>query len=506
MSTPVDVLRIEGLSKTFPGQRALDDVSIDVRAGEVHALIGENGSGKSTLIKCLAGVYTPDPGARITIGGTEMGDSYSPSEAIKAGCGFVHQDLGLVPTLSVAENIALSHGYRTSLGRILWRSNAERAAKLLRVFTDDIDPNALISSLSAAKQTLVGIARGLRDASEGAKLLVLDEPTASLPEGEVRALFAAVRRVTKAGIGIVYVSHRLNEIFEIADRVTVIRDGRVVGTWAIDEIDERTLIEKIVGRSLEKFYPPATRTTDHEALLRVEHLSGSRVQDASFTVGRGEVVGVAGLLASGRSELARLIFGAQTATAGEIELDGISLRGHEPREAMQAGIAFIPQERRRAGSHGSMTVRENITLSSIDDFVTGGRIRSRKEAKAVTVTMDTFDVRPRDPERRFETLSGGNQQKAVFAKWMRRHPKLLILDEPVQGVDVGSAMQIYEQIEEIAAQGAGILMIDSELEDLCRLCDRILVLRNGRIVDELKGDARTKERILELIYIGKEAA
>jgi ribose transport system ATP-binding protein len=500
------VLRVEGLSKTFPSQRALSGVSMEVRAGEIHALIGENGSGKSTLIKCLAGVHTPDAGARIVIGNTEMDVPYGPADAIRAGCGFVHQDLGLVPTLSVLENIALSHGYCTSLGQIQWRANADRARKLLRVFAEDIDPAATVSSLTQAEQTLVGIARGLRDAEDGGRLLVLDEPTAALPEGEVKALFAALRRVAADGVGIVYVSHRLNEIFEIADRVTVLRDGEKIGTWSIGDIDERTLIEKIVGRPLDRFYPAAQHKAEHDVLLRVNNLCGPRVKDASFVVGRGEIVGIAGLLASGRSELARLIFGAQQASRGSVEIESRQLTHHSPVDAMDAGMALIPQERRRAGSLGMLTVRENISLASIKEFTRGGRIRRDREDKDVLSLMERFDVRPREPERRFETLSGGNQQKAIFAKWMRRNPKLLILDEPVQGVDIGSAMQIHKQIEQAAANGAGVLVIDSELEDLCRLCDRILIMQNGRIVSELKGSERTKERILELVYLGKDAA
>jgi ribose transport system ATP-binding protein len=505
MTARAPVLTVRNLSMTFPGQRALSEVSLDVLAGEVHALVGENGSGKSTLIKCLAGVNTPDPGAAIEVSGRPLDLPYTSPQALAYGFGFVHQNLGLVPTLTVRENIALSRGFKTAGGRIKWSWESRRAAELLDSLGAEISPSAVVGSLSQAQRTLVAIARALQSADAGGKVLVLDEPTAALPSEEVESLFAVIRRVASLGVGIIYVSHRLGEIFEIADRVTVLRDARRVGTFDIRELDEAGLVEQIIGRRLEAYYPDVADTATDHVLLRVSGLSGRRVKDASFTVRHGEIVGVAGLLASGRSELARLIFGAQRATAGEIELDGRVLRGHDPRKAVEAGIAFVPEDRRHGGSHPSLTLAENLTLGNLRAHTSWGRVRRSSERREVLELIDRFDVRPRQPGKKFQTFSGGNQQKAILAKWLRLEPRLLILDEPVQGVDIGSTTDIYKHIEAAAAAGMGVLMIDSEISDLCHLCDRILVMRDGRILRVLEGADKTRDRILELTYTGAAA-
>jgi ABC-type sugar transport system ATPase subunit len=506
MSTPEPVLEVRSLSKTFPGQVALDDVSLTVRRGEVHALLGENGSGKSTLIKCVTGVHQPDAGASIALGGSELSVPYTSEEALRAGCACTHQDLGLVPTLTVMENLALSGGFRSGLGgRIRWRAQRASARAALSQFADHVSPDAVVGELSRADQTLVAIVRSLEAAREGAQLLILDEPTAALPAHEVEALFASIGRLKDAGLGILYVSHRLPEIFEIGDRVTVLRNGSKVGTHEVAELDEARLVELILGRSLDTYYPPVERTARPEVLLSVRGLSGRRLQDVSFDVHAGEVLGIAGLLGSGRSELGRLLFGAQRRTGGEIQLGPDSLALASPREGIEAGIALIPEDRAAAGSHPTLTVRENITLVDTSAFERAGRLGRRAERKEVDRLIQRFGVRPPHSERRFATLSGGNQQKAILAKWMRLDPRLLILDEPVQGVDIGSRTEIYTLIEQATQAGTGVVLIDSELEDLCRLCDRVLVLDDGRLVRELRGDERTSERILEIVLTGGAA-
>lgn len=500
-------LRIDGLSKTFPGQRALHDVSLDVRRGEIHALLGENGSGKSTLIKCLAGVHPPDAGSRIEIAGSALRVPYSPAEAIAAGCGFVHQDLGLIAPLTVMENLALSTGFQTGTGRrIRWGHQRMRAAELLARIGDHIDPAATVASLPQADRTLVAIARGLHDAELGGGVLVLDEPTAALPAAEVEVLFAALDRIRAMGVGMIYVSHRLDEVLRIADRATVLRDGVKVGTHDVEGMAERRLIELIVGRPLDLHYPPAEATRRENVVLATQHLAGARVVDASFAIHAGEVVGVAGLLGSGRSELGRLLFGAQQRTGGAVALEGRPLELRHPRDAIAAGIALIPEDRASAGAHLGLTVRENMMLPDLSAFTRWGRVDRRAERREAEALIGRFGVRPPRADKRFGSLSGGNQQKAILAKWMRLEPKVLILDEPVQGVDIGARAEIYRLIGAAAARGAAVLMIDSDLEDLCRLCDRILVLHGGRIVRELAGGtAGTRDRILDVLYTGATA-
>lgn len=501
MSEPPLALEVSKLSKTFPGQRALDDVSMDVRRGEVHALLGENGSGKSTLIKCLAGVYNPDPDGHVSIDGTEMSVPYLPADAWSAGCAFIHQELGLVPTLSVRENLALSSGFITgTLGRVRWSAESARARKLLHPFSAHIRPEASVETLSQADKTLVAIARGMQGAESGGCLLVLDEPTAALPESEVGELFAAIGRLKEAGLGILYVTHRLAEVFELADRATILRDGRKVGTHKVADLDEAKLISLLVGRELSTYYPPTEQTVREDVVLKAEKISGSRVKEVSFQVHAGEVLGIAGLLGSGRSELGRLLFGAQPITAGRLLMDGRELDLRSPRDAIDAGIGLVPEDRAVSGSHQDMTLAENITLGELNSFNRFGRLRRRPERREVEELIAQYNVKPPHPGKRFSTLSGGNQQKAILAKWMRLQPRLLILDEPVQGVDIGARTEIYETLEKAAALGTGVVMIDSEIEDLCRLCDRVLVLVHGRIVAELTGVDAESNRVTEAIY------
>jgi ribose transport system ATP-binding protein len=504
MNESLAVLAVRDLSKTFPGQRALRNVSLEVTQGEVHALVGENGSGKSTLIKCVAGYHRPDDGAEISIGGRPMEIPFTPADAISAGAAFIHQELGLVPTLSVLENLALPRGFETRMGRIAWAAEARRSRELLASFGGHISPDDMIGRLSRADRTLVAIARGLGDVGEGGKLLVLDEPTAALPAHEVDSLFTAIQRVVDLGVGIIYVSHRLGEIFQIADRVTALRDGAKVGTRPISEVSEADVVEMIVGGSLGSLYPETAATARENVVLEVRGLSGDRVTDATFTVHGGEVVGVAGLLGSGRSELARLVFGAQRRTAGKMQVDGAPHDPRLPRDSIRAGIALVPEDRHESGSMATLTLAENVTISASGRHWRHGRFSRGAERREVADLLERFRVSPPDPGRRFEAFSGGNQQKAILAKWMRLDPRLLILDEPVQGVDIGAKRDIYELIEQAAIAGAATLMIDSDFADLCALCNRILVMRDGHIVGDLSGEQKTRQRILEIAYLKEE--
>lgn len=497
-------LRITNLSKTFVGQRALASVDFDVRSGEIHALAGENGSGKSTLIKCVAGVHQADPGAFVEIGERSMGSTFSAADAAQAGAAFVHQNPGLLSSLTVMENFGLSRGFVTSRGGgIKWAHEARRTSDALERFGIKVDPRAEVHSLSAAQKTLVAIARSLADVPDGG-LLVLDEPTASLPSAETQLLFAGLEETVAAGVGIVFVSHRLSEMLEVAQRVTVLRDGVRVGTWDANTLDEDLLVSHIIGQSIEKFYPEPASSPASRVVLSARHISGPGVENADLDLCAGEVVGIAGLLGSGRTELAKLIFGAERRTNGTVQVEGVDVPGRTPRDAINAGIALIPEDRRESGSHPTLTVAENVTLADSSAHFRGLRFRKRAERTEIHDLIDRFHVKPPDPGRALSTLSGGNQQKVVLAKWMRMNPKVLILDEPTQGVDVGAKSEIYALIEDAAERGAAVLIIDSDLDDLCRLCHRVIVMRRGSIVAELTGDEKTKGRALQLVHAKRE--
>lgn len=501
------ILEVREMSKAFSAQTVLRDVSFELLAGEIHALVGENGSGKSTFIKCLAGYHTPEPGAEIKVAGRSLSLPYAPSEALGHGFSFIHQNLALIPSMTVAENLAIIAGFQTAAGwKIRWSALHERARQALGLFGAHIDPTHLVADLPQTDRTLVAIARGLQGQKERRRILVLDEPTAALAEAESRRLFAALRTIAAEGVGIIYVSHKLGEILELADRVTAFRDGRQVGTVSANGLTERGLVSLIIGRPLEAYYPTTVERRTEDTLLEVTGLSGVRVRRVSFTAGRGEIVGIAGLLGAGRSELGRLVFGAQKRSSGKMTLAGKPFAPSGAAESLRRGLCLVPQDRLGQGGVGRMTVAENITLPTLGEFWRAGRLDKRSERRAVAGLMERFNVRPRNPDAIFATLSGGNQQKAILARALRQKPRLLILDEPVQGIDIGSKVEIYTLIEQVAAEGMAVLLINSDFEDLARLCHRVLVLRNGEIEYELSGVDLTSDRITELVYLRRERA
>lgn len=513
MSDQAPVLRLRGVGKTFPGQMALADVGFDVCAGEVHALLGENGSGKSTLIKCLAGVHTPDPGSAILVGGEALPPGYSQQDARGLGLCFVHQDPGLLPNLTVVENLALWRGFqRRGLLAVDWPRERERALEVLVRFEVDVDVDAEVRNLSTTARTLVAIARSLWDASEGGKVLVLDEPTAALPEIEAERLFKHLRHlVAERGLAIIYVSHRLDEIFRIADRATVLRDGRRVGTYDLADLSEDDLVAALVGRELSDLYP-ATLAAHHGAepaaapLIELMGVDGERVRNVSFAIRPGEVVGLAGLAGSGRSEIARLVAGAQRPVRGAIRLDGRAVTFQHPADAIRRGIVYVPEDRRGQACILGDTVGRNVTLTSLSALAPGGVIRQRAERRLADRLIRRYNVRPADTSRTLATLSGGNQQKAVLAKWLHREPRLVVLDEPVQGIDVGAKAEVHGFIADAVARGAAVLLVDSEFENLAHLADRVLVLRGGEIVQQLTGPECTRDHIVERVFATKAAA
>ncbi len=483
------VLSVRGLSKTFVSTRALNNVDLDLRAGEIHALVGQNGCGKSTLIKVLAGFHQPDPGVEITLGGAQINLS-STADAHRAGLRFVHQDLGLVGTLSTVENLMLGRRLATARGgRIRWDAERRDAERRMKDLGYTFDVERPVAALGAAERTGVAIARALWD-WEAARVLVVDEPTASLPREEVAVLFAALRRVRAAGLGVIYVSHRLDEIFAIGDRVTVLRDGVRVGTWDVADIDQDGLVRLMIGD--EKLRPRHDRSVEPtgEVALAVTGLNGTVVEDVDLRVRRGEVVGIAGLTGSGREEILPLIFGVAS-RSGDVQLDGRSVRAN-PRRAMKAGLALVPADRHGKGAILEMAVRENFSLTDLRRFaVFFGYLSRGREAKEVKEWIRRLDVRPALPETLFGALSGGNQQKVVLAKWLRRHPAVLLLDEPSQGVDVGAKAVIHALAREVAAEGACVVIASSDDSELCDACDRVLVMREGQIVAEVTGSRLT---------------
>lgn len=492
-STTPPLLAMKGISKSFPGVRALDGVDLELHRGEVLALLGENGAGKSTLIKVLAGACRPDRGA-IWIDG-QPAHFANPIDAQRCGIAVIYQEFNLVPTLTAAENIYLGRE-QTKNGFIRRGLEHRGAADLFRRVGVPIDPDALCRHLSVAQQQVVEIAKAL---SVDARIMVMDEPSATLTTPEVERLFSIIRDLKAHGLAVIYISHRLEEIFKIADRVMVMRDGRHVATRPIQQVNREELIEMMVGRKLENEFPKRHAALGEER-LRVQHLSrGGKVRDVSFSIRRGEVLGLTGLVGAGRTETARLIFGADRPDSGIIELDGRTLRSRSPRDAIQAGIGLLTEDRKTQGLVLGRSVRENFGLPNLPENSRWGFVQQRRERHALESFVDDLRIRVPHLEQLARHLSGGNQQKVVLAKWLQRDCRVIIFDEPTRGVDVGAKYEVYQLINALAAQGKAILMISSELPEVLGLSDRILVMHQGRITGEITDVAQaTQEQVMDL--------
>jgi ribose transport system ATP-binding protein len=484
------------MNKHFLGTPALRAVDFDLAPGEVHALVGQNGSGKSTLIKILAGFHQPDEGTAIELAGqrVEIGDG---AESRRLGFRFVHQDLGLVADLSTVENLGLGRGFDTGFaGRIRWRAEKREAARRMSDLGYSFDVTVPVRELGAAERTGVAIARALWD-WEDAKVLVVDEPTASLPRQEVGLLFEAIRRVQQRGLGVIYVSHRLDEVFELADCVTVLRDGRVVGHRRIGELDVDRLVALMVGAEKLGAHAEAGGQSLGPVRLQARSICGVVADNVDIEVRGGEVLGLAGLTGSGREELLRLIFGVLP-RHGEVIVDGVSVPAESPSAAKAAGLALVPADRHAAGAITTMSVAENCTLTDLGRHSgRAARLRPGPERREVEHWIQELDVRPPSSDAIFATLSGGNQQKVVMAKWLRLEPAVLLLDEPTQGVDVGAKATIHVLARKAAEGGAAVVIASSDGEELCDVCDRILVFGDGRILtelDHLHSNAESLER------------
>jgi ribose transport system ATP-binding protein len=507
-SAPVSVasvVRAEGWSKTFSGRTVLKAVDLDLRPGEVHGLVGQNGSGKSTLIKILAGYHAPDAGARLSILGEPVELPLHPGEAASLGLSFVHQDLGLFDTGTVLENLRLGL-YETRPGwRIPWARERQRARAALARFGLDVDPDTKVEQLRDVDRAVVAIVRALDrlEGLNGGGALILDEPTSFLPRDGIERLFAAVRDVAAAGFAVLFVTHRLDEIAALTDRVSVLRDGALVATLETAATSESELVETILGFTLDELYPMPHAAADAVA-LSVRDLAGHQVEDLSFDVHRGEILGLTGLQGMGYEEVPYLLFGATPAAGGTVTRgDGPTTASSlSPQSALQLGLALLPANRQRLGVIGPASVSENVTIPTLGRFFHGGLLDRNRESAAVAQMLIDFDVQPPEATRSIATLSGGNQQKALLGKWFATDPAVLMLHEPTQGVDVGARRQIFEQIRNAADRGTAFLMASTEYDDLAHLCDRVLVFRDGRVVAELHGAQLTQERLVEQCFRG----
>ncbi len=496
------VVGVRNLSKTFGGVLALDQVSLEVRPGEVHGLLGENGSGKSTLIKVLAGYHLPDE-AEIRVNGEECRPPLVPADL---GLSFVHQDLGLIRELTVLENLQLVHLARSRSWRINWRSERRAAREVFARYDLNLDPDVLVDQISETDRALLAIARateGIRAVmgAGGRGLLVLDEPTVFLPREGVERLFAIVRDVAARDASVLFVSHDLDEVREIADRVTVLRDGRNHGTVVTKEASEGELVEMIIGRRLAQLELDRGQATTEKTTVSVQGLRGTKVADLSFDVREGEVLGITGLMGSGFDEVPYLLFGARPCRGGELRMEDASyqLGSMTPERALAAGMALVPADRQRDGSVGSLPVGENVMLQVLAHYQPM-RLQRRRLRRTAAGLLEEYDVRPADPDLAYQSLSGGNQQKALLAKWMQTDPRLVLLHEPTQGVDVGAREQIFRMLAAAAKGGTSFLCSSSDYEQLAVVCDRVLVIGNGKVVRELTGDEVGKDRIAEQVY------
>jgi ribose transport system ATP-binding protein len=493
-------VEMTGISKSFGGVHALKDVSFKVRPGEIHALVGENGAGKSTLMKILSGAYAKDSGD-IKIDGDQVHIT-NPHTGRKMGIAIIYQEFALAPDLTVAENIYLDH-LGGKKGFINWSKLYRNAGELIKSIGFDINPAGTVGDLTVAYQQVVEITKAL---SENAKILILDEPTAVLAPRETEQLFEVLKKLKQQDVSIIYISHRLDEIFRIADIVTVIKDGAVTGTANPAEVSTDDVISMMIGRKLAAMFPERHCQIGEE-IFRVENINrGKEVRNVSFSVRAGEVLGIAGLVGAGRTETMRAIFGADSKDAGRITLDGRPLRINSPTDAVKAGIGFLPEDRKEQGTILSMSVRKNVTMPSLwSRFAKFGFIKQADEKKTTRDLIEKLSIKTNSTETDVTDLSGGNQQKVVLAKWLGTDCRVIILDEPTRGVDVGAKVEIYNLINELAAAGLAIIVISSEMMEVIGICDRVLVMRQGRIQGVLEKDQLTEENIMNLAIVKQSA-
>lgn len=488
-----NLLELSGIHKTFPGVYALNDVKLDLKAGEVHALLGENGAGKSTLINVLGGIYKADAG-EIFIDGQPV-SIQGVKDAQACGIAIIHQELVLVPYMTIAENIFLGREPKTKMGTVDQRKMQKDAQALIESVGLYLKSSTQVRRLSVAQQQMVEIAKAL---SLNARVLVMDEPTSSLTDTEVEFLFRTVRNLKEQGVGIVYVSHRMSELFEITDRITVLRDGKYIDTKVTAETNVDELVYLMVGRELENYYT-RNRREPGEVLLEAKHIESQKVlTDVSFQVRAGEILGFSGLVGAGRSELMRAILGLDRIDGGQVLIEGRDVGRLSVDKAQEYGLVMIPENRKLQGLILKNTVSFNLTLAVLKNFIRGVFVNQATEREIVEESTVNLRIKTPSPKQKVGNLSGGNQQKVVIGKWLAAKPRILILDEPTRGVDVGAKADIYAIIDDLAAQGIAIILVSSELNEIINMCDRVLVMSGGRITGELAHEEFSQERIMQL--------
>lgn len=486
------ILEMKGITKSFPGVKALDGAALNVYKGRVMALMGENGAGKSTMMKVMTGIYSKDSGS-VKHYGTEVNYS-SAKESQDAGIAIIHQELNLIPYLSITENIFLGRERSNSLGKIDWKAMHDEARTLLNILNIEEDEKSLVKDLTIGKMQMVEIAKAL---SQNAKLIVMDEPTDALTDRETESLFAVIRNLTAEGKGIVYISHRLKEIPEICDDVTIMRDGKFIVEAEVKKIDENFIIEKMVGRALTEQFP-RVQVTPGDEVLKVTSLNGTHAKDVDFTLRKGEILGVAGLMGAGRTEIVKTIYGFYPKKSGEVRVDGKVTNIKSPEQGVKHGIAYVSEDRKGNGLVLGLSVKENMTLSAMNSFSNLFAINKRRERESALEYIEKFRIKTPSMNQIIKNLSGGNQQKVAIAKALLTNPKILILDEPTRGVDVGAKKEIYDVINELKEKGLSIILISSEMPEVMGLSDRILVVHENTISGELKRDDFNQEKIMRL--------
>lgn len=484
------ILQLAEIEKAFPGVKALDKASLNVYPGRVMALMGENGAGKSTLMKVLTGIYTMDTGS-ISYQGKPVAFK-GPRDSQEAGISIIHQELNLIPELTIAENIFLGREFTSKFGRIQWEQMYQEADRLLARLNVKHSSKTLLGELSLGEQQMVEIAKAL---SFDSKVIIMDEPTDALTDTETESLFSVIRELREQGCGIVYISHRLKEIFEVCDDITVLRDGKFIGQCPVAETDEDGLIEMMVGRKLDEQYPRVD-VRHGELCLEVKGLTGSGVHDISFNLKRGEILGVSGLMGAGRTELMKVIYGALPSERGVINLDNRTINPVSPQDGLANGIAYISEDRKGDGLVLGLSVKENMSLCSLDKLTKGGRIQHGEEVVAVEDFIKLFNIKTPTRDQIIGNLSGGNQQKVAIAKGLMTKPKVLILDEPTRGVDVGAKKEIYQLINKFKADGMSIILVSSEMPEVLGMSDRIIVMHEGRISGEFEASEADQEKLM----------
>ena len=507
------ILRVENLSKHFGGERALDHVSLTIAPGEIHGLLGQNGSGKSTLIKVLAGVHIPDPGARLEVAGRPLPLPLPAGSFRRYGLSFVHQHLALVPSLTVAENLFVGRYATQSRLWVNGRADEEAARALLAEYEVSLRPDRLVEHLLPVERALLAIVRAMYDLRVEAEqrghggLLVLDEPTPFLPRHDVQTLFSLMREVTRRGASVIFVSHDVDEVMDITDRATILRDGRVVATLDIRNTQKMGLIEGIVGRPVSEIFRASSSSQRDELLAEVQGAGGTRSEGVHLRLSKGEIVGLTGLVGSGYDEVPYLMYGVGTGRQGDLLLDGqrLPLRQLTPQRALNLGMVLIPGDRPTQGGVLDLSVLDNMTLPVLDLVWRGWKIDWSSLRVAGQQLLNDYQVKPRRQNVLLGNLSGGNQQKVILAKWLQTGPRLILLDEPTQGVDVGAREEVYSVVRQAAAGGAGVICASSDHEQLAALCDRVLIFRQGEVAHELNRPF-TKEQLSHLCYVESEAS